>query len=185
MIRPVSYHHAMPEPDDLDDDEWIEEESGVRKWIAPAALVIALVGTGLAAWSLLRPTPGPQIVAVATPAATAEQSADAKVKVCNAFNTVRTAVQLQTHSDPGSDPIAQQAVAANARLSILGGGSYLLAQLDPATPSDLADAARSFAGTLQAIAMNTLAGVPNDEPTQAARLRDGETDSNKVADLCK
>ena len=176
----------MPEPDDFDDDdEWIDEESGFRKWIAPAALVIALVGTGLATWSLLRPTPEPQIVAVATPAATPEQITDAKVKVCNAFNTVRTAVQLQTHGDLGPDPIAQQAVAANARLAILGGGSYLLAQLDPAAPPDLADAARSFAGSLQAIAMNTLAGVANDDPTQAGRLRDGEADNNKVADLCK
>lgn len=33
--------------------------------------------------------------------------------------------------------------------------------------------------------MSTLAGVPNHEPTQAGRLRDGEADSNKVADLCK
>ena len=85
----------------------------------------------------------------------------------------------------GEDPVAVQAVAANARLSMATGGPYLLAHLDSATPSPLAGAIRSFAGTLQDIAMNTLAGVPNGDPAQAARLGDAQKSSVELAALCK
>ena len=64
---------------------------------------------------------------------------DPKTRVCDAFNTVSKSVQLQTHNDLGPDPVAQAAVAGNARLALVGGGEYLLNNLDSATPSDLAD----------------------------------------------
>ncbi len=105
----------------------------------------------------------------------AQQIAAAKARACAAFTTVRAAVSLQNHANLGPDPAAVQAVAANARLAMYGGGSYLLARLDAATSADLAGAMRSFAADLQDIAINALAGVGNDDPAQAARLRDGET----------
>lgn len=117
--------------------------------------------------------------------ATAQQTADAKARVRTAFNTVRIAVSLQTHADGGSDPVAVNAVAANARLSMAAGGAYLLGRLDAATPPPLAAAVRSFAEDLQDIAMNALAGVSNDDPAQAARLRHAEAASARVAELCK
>jgi hypothetical protein len=144
------------------------------------ALAIALIAVAIAAWALLRPPP-----ASTTPQATSQQTAEAKTRACSAYTTVSTAVSLQTHADLGSDPVAVQAVAANARLSMAAGGSYLLARLDPATPPDLAAAMRSFADDLQDIAMNALAGVSNDDPAQAARLHDGEVTRARVADLCK
>ena len=33
--------------------------------------------------------------------------------------------------------------------------------------------------------MNALAGVPNEEPAQAARLREGENSSKRIAEMCK
>ncbi len=149
------------------------------KWVAPAALVIAVIAIGVAVWTLLNP---PKEKAVEL---TAQEPAESRADVCAAFNTVRTAVSLQTHADIGRDPAAVQAVAANARLAMSSGGSYLLARLEPATPPDLADAVRAFANGLQDIAINTLAGVNNQDPAQAARLKDTEAASNRVADLCK
>jgi hypothetical protein len=119
------------------------------------------------------------------PAATDKQVADAKARACTATDTVRSAVSLQTHADLGSEPVAQQAVAANARLSMATGASYLLASLEPATQAPLAAEIRLFAGDLQAIAIHTMAGINNDNPDQAARLRDAQAAATQITDLCK
>jgi hypothetical protein len=142
--------------------------------------MIALIAVTVAAWTLLRPPPA------RSPApASGQQIATAKARACGAYTTVSTAVSLQTHAYLGSDPVAVQAVAASARLAMAASGADLLAHLDPATPPDLAAAVRSFADGLQDIAMNALAGLSSDDPAQAARLRDAEAASARVADLCK
>jgi hypothetical protein len=150
------------------------------RWIAAIALVIALAATGVAVWALMHPA---KPKAPAAP--TAQQVTDAKTRACTAYATVRAAVQLQTHADLGTDPAGVQAVAANARLSMASGGQYLLDRVDPATPAPLASAIHSLANDLQDIAMNALAGVSNDDPTQAARLSDGQNVAGQIADLCK
>jgi hypothetical protein len=136
-----------------------------------------LAALGVAAWAIV--TAWPDKEAVPQPAA------ESKQKVCAAFDTVSRAVQLQTHADLGPDPVAQTAVASNARLSLIGGGEYLRGQLDDRTPSDLADAVRLFANNLEDIGINALAGVTNEDPQQSARLTAGEDGRNKVAGLCK
>jgi hypothetical protein len=98
---------------------------------------------------------------------------------------VSTAVSGQTHNDLGPDPVAQAAVAGNARLALFGGGVYLLNSLDAATPSELADPVRSFANTLQDIGMNALAGVTNTDPAQATRLADADATRKQIVELCK
>jgi hypothetical protein len=98
---------------------------------------------------------------------------------------VRKAVSLQTNADLGPDPVAKEAVAANARLATLGGGEYLLSRLDPATPPELPGAVRSFANNLQDIGMNQLVGVPNTDPALAARLSEAQKASTQIAELCK
>lgn len=136
--------------------------------------MIALIAVGLAGWALLSAPPG------------APASADgSKTSVCNAVETVGKAVQIQTNADLGPDPVAQRAVAGNARLAIFGGGDYLLRRLGPNTPKELGDAVRAFADNLQDIGMNALADVPNTDPAQAARLRDGEAGRIRIAQLCK
>jgi len=114
-----------------------------------------------------------------------KEAADAKARVRAAYNTVSKAVSLQTHADGGTDPVAVTAVAANARLSMSAGAAYLLSRLDPATPPALAAAVRAFAGLLEDIAMNSLAGVANEDPVQAVRLRDAEAASTRIAEMCK
>ncbi|RDH77088.1 hypothetical protein DVS77_19590 [Mycolicibacterium moriokaense] len=136
-----------------------------------------MTAIGVAAWAMVMAWPQKD---------KAEQpTAESKQKVCAAFDTVSKAVQLQTHADLGQDPVAQTAVASNARLSLIGGGEFLLSRLDEQTPPDLADAVKLFANNLQDIGMNALAGATNDDPQQAARLTAGEDGRNKVAELCK
>ena len=146
-------------------------------WLAPVALVVALIAAGLAGWALLRPAPKPP-----APAAASQQTGDPKTNACAAYRTVSSAVSLQSHADPGGEV---QGVAANARLAMSGGSTYLLAQLNPSTPADLADAIRSFATGLQDISINALAGVANSDPAQAERLRSAEATNTKIAELCK
>ena len=137
---------------------------------------IALAAIGIAAWAMVMAWPQKEKAA--------EPTAESKQKVCAAFDTVSKAVQLQTHADLGPDPIAQTAVASNARLSLIGGGDFLLSRLDEQTPPELADAVRLFANNLQDIGINALAGATNEDPQQAARLTAGEDGRNKVAGIC-
>jgi len=139
--------------------------------------VIAVIAVGVAIWTLVR-APG-------EPAVTAQQSDDAKARVCAAFDSVRKAVSVQTNVDLGPDVVAKEAVAANARVATLGGSQYLLSRLDPAAPADLADAVRSFANNLQDVGMAQLVGVPNTDPTMAARLSEAQAASVQIATLCK
>ncbi len=152
-------------------------------WIAPTALVVSLIAAALAGWAVLRPAT-PNTTADRTPDSAA-QGGDPKANACDAYRTVTSAVSLQTHADAGADPAAVQGIAANARLAMSGGATYLLAHVNTETPADLADAIRSFASQLQDISMNALAGMANSDPAQAARLRDAETANNRIAELCK
>jgi hypothetical protein len=166
----------QPQPPSKPADESSGGDGGARV-VALLSLLFAMGAIGVAAWALVMAWPQQKN--------TAQPSAESKQKVCAAFDTVSRAVQLQTHADLGPDPIAQQAVAGNARLSLVGGGEYLRSRLDDQTPPDLAEAVRLFANNLDEIGMNALAGATNDDPQQAARLTAGEDGRNKVADLCK
>jgi hypothetical protein len=41
------------------------------------------------------------------------------MRICTAFDTVSKAVPGQTHADLGPDPVAQEAVAGNARSALV------------------------------------------------------------------
>ena len=110
---------------------------------------------------------------------------EAGARICGAFDTVRNAVSLQTNADLGADPVAVQAVAANARLATLGGGQYLLTQLSDATPSELSESVRSFANTLQNIGIGQLAGSPGCPRTGQNRLRTGQGQSGEIGQLAE
>ncbi|OKH71480.1 membrane protein [Mycobacterium sp. SWH-M1] len=149
-------------------------------WMAPAALVVAVIALALAAWGLLRPSPTDSANAAGAPS-----SGDAKTEICQAFTTVRNAVSLQTNADLGTDKVARQAVAANARLATLGGGEFLLSRLNSAVPGDLADAVRSFANDLTYIGIGQLAGAPGNDPAQAQRQTSAQDTATKIDELCR
>jgi len=156
-------------------------QPSAARWIAPLALVIALLAAGAAGWSLLKPEPKAEVTGAV---------ADPQAEVCGAFKTVSDAVSLRTNITPPADlgPVtafATEAIAANARLAMAGGAAYLLDNLPTNTPAELAGDVRSLADDLNSIAMNALAGVSNDTPGQSARLRSAEATSKKIAALCK
>ena len=174
----------MPKPTAADDDPSTTHQAhsasgGLSRWVALLALVIALIAAAGAGWALFRPAPESTSQTAEAP------TGDPKATACSAFKTVSTAVSLQTHGDAGPEAAGVLAVAANARLAMAGGATYLLARTSPGTPKDLSDAIHSFATGLQDIAMNALAGVGNDDPAQAARLRDAEAANTRIAELCK
>jgi hypothetical protein len=157
----------------------------LSRWIAPAALVIAVIATVVAIWALVRSPGEPADNAQQSPAENAQLSPDeAKARACAAIDTVRRAVSIQTNLDLGPDAVAREAVAANARLATLGGGDYLLSRLDPAAPPELADGVRSFANNLQDIGMSQLAGMPDTDPDLNAKLNEAQAASQQLTNMC-
>ena len=126
------------------------------RWTTLAALAIALIALALAIAAWFRP-------AQSAPTFTGQQTADAKTNVCSAYTAVHQAVVMNTHlanPDP-KNPIGQLAVAANARLALLGGGAYLRDRLaaEPAAPADLTKAVTSMANTIEQLGVGYLAGL--------------------------
>lgn len=157
-------------------------------WMAPAALVLAVIAVAVALWSAFGAPVAPTTDATgftATGAPSAEEEAQAKTDICAAFSSVRDSVSLQTNTDLGPDPAAVSAVAANSRLATLGGGQYLLSKLNPTVPTDLAEAVRSFAFDLQDIGVQQLAGIGGDDPKQLDRMNAAQADAVRITDLCR
>lgn len=153
-------------------------QSMLLRWATPVLALIAIAALAVAVWALLDSADNP-------PSPTTQQITDAKGRACTAYTTVRTEVARQTHVEPASDPVASQAVAANARLAMAFGADYLLGHLDPAVPPQLAELIRSLAVDLQDLTINALAGVGDADPGQVARMHDVEAKSTKIVELCK
>jgi hypothetical protein len=156
-----------------------------------AVAVIAIAALSLAGWLLLRPMLGVSQSAYGDSLSASDysdsQQADAKAKVCAAHGIVSNGVSLNIKMAApvgDGDVTGQMAAAANARISLFFVGEYLLAKLDPATPSELAGDVRTFANNLMDIGAATTAGVSNADPTQAKRLTDTDELNNKIVKLC-
>lgn len=150
-------------------------------WIAPLALVISLLAVGAAGWALLKPTPAAEVTNV---------SADPKAKVCTAFRTVSDAIFRYSHASPTGEPgvalaAAQEAIAANARLAMSGGSTYMLRNLPSNAPTELSDSIKGFAGSLDTIAMKLLAGIPESNPEMVTLLQSADQSNKKITELCK
>ncbi|MDT5180346.1 MAG: hypothetical protein QOJ95_4544 [Mycobacterium sp.] len=152
--------------------------------LAVIAVVLSLAALGLSAWAAFRPSQK----STAESAYSTTQQNDAKTTVCNAADVVRKGISLNTNLTPpggDGDVTGSLAVAANARLSLSDGGQYLLARLEPATPTAVSDAVKKFANSLLDIGAAATAGSPNTDPDQAARLRDADAENAAVAEVCK
>ena len=154
-----------------------------RAWVTAAIGALALAGVILGVVALTRPTAGGPTAA----SFSHQPPADAKAATCKAFDLVRRGVSRNTHlTVPGgpSDVTGTLAVAANARISLYDGGQYLLARIDPATPKELADAARGFADTLMDIGAAATAGAMDTDPDQVARLHSVDEANIALGKLC-
>jgi hypothetical protein len=161
----------------------VEAEPGKSRWWASArsqtlaALAVALVALGFAVAAWLRPShDGPSY----------PQSGDAKTNLCAAYKVAHQAVVTNTHlaTPGGNDPGSHLAVAANARLALLGGGAYLRDVLNGQTspPADLAKAVDSLAGTIEQLGVNYLANAGKD--AQVPLRRDLDSEIKTLQKLC-
>jgi len=149
------------------------------RWPVFVMLLITLVAVGAAVAAWLRPIPHSPSVAPPAPSYSEQQVADAKSKVCAAYEKVKRASNMNAARSGGDDPTAQLAVAVNGRQVYIASSQYLLTLLtdEPATSADLADATRKLAGLFQVIAMDGLASDPSpsahDAVTQTGLTLDG------------
>jgi hypothetical protein len=136
--------------------------SDALRWLTYAALAIAVIAAVLAGLAYFHPAHHQ--------ASAAQQGGDAKANVCSAYKAAHRSVVINTHmSSPNpNDAVAELAVATNARLALIGGGAYLKDRLDAntAAPTDLANAANSFATTIEQLGTNYLvnAGTAAQDP---------------------
>jgi hypothetical protein len=170
---------------------WPPALSRPSRWPTLVVLVVALigVGVGIAAW--FRPVPHiSSPTAPPTPTYTEQEISDAKARACAAVDLVQKGVRLQTGAsnpapEPGNDPAVIDAEAANARLSMVAGASYMRDHLDAAIPPQIADTMRHLSDVLSDIATNYLAGVRSND-SQIAHLRsDSASAAARLNELCK
>lgn len=155
--------------------------TGSPRWATAATAVLA--GVVLGGVALARSGPS-----ATNPASfTDQQHDDAQAKACSAFDLVSRGVSRNTNlPTPGGpeDVAGTLAAAANARISLYDGGQYLLARLDPATPEELAQAARDFANTLMDIGAAATAGTMDSKLEQVARFRSADESNAALGAMC-
>lgn len=147
--------------------------------IALLALVVALIALGLAIYTWRESLPVEY---------TPDQQVAAKKTACSAYSTVETGVATNTNlSSPGggADVTGSLAVAANARVALIGGGQYLLERIEPATPADVADPLEEFANTLMDFGVAATAGALNTDQEQADRLARINDLNASLQELCR
>jgi hypothetical protein len=155
---------------------------GPARWPTVVMLVIALVAVGAAVAAWLRPLPATPAATSPTPTFSDQQVADAKSKVCAAYEKIHRASAMNSTRNGGDDPNMQLLVAVNGREVYIAGTAYLQTTLaeEPATPPELAAAARKLADLFQVITLDGLASDRNDPAHDAANAT-GET----IERLCK
>jgi hypothetical protein len=130
---------------------------GKSRWPMYVSLAIAVIAVAVAIAAWFRPAHS------SAPSFDGQQTTEAKKSVCTAYNSVKQAVVINTHMENprGDDPVGHLAVAANARLALLGGGQYLQDRLAaaPAAPADLANAVTTMAKTTEDLGMGYLTGA--------------------------
>jgi hypothetical protein len=148
-----------------------------------AFLVIALLVTlGVAIVGWFRPVPAKPPPA---PTYSNQQVADAKAKVCTAFDKVHQAVRSNFARDQGTDPNQQLLVAVTGQEALLAGSVYLQTTLseEPATPADLATAVRKLVDVFQSLTVDYLNG--HGSPEVDPSLRAGDEATLAIQGLCK
>lgn len=148
-----------------------------------AVLVVALLVTlGVAFVGWFRPVPAKPPPA---PVYSDQQIADAKAKVCAAFEKVHQAVQSNFARDQGTDPNQQLLVAVAGQQALLAGSAYLQTTLseEEATPGDLAAAVRKLIVVFQGLTVDYLNG--HGSPEVDPSLRAGDEATVVIQGLCK
>jgi hypothetical protein len=158
--------------------------SKLLRWVAVAALALAVIATGLAVggWFYY-----PHKGAAGTGTYSDQQTKDAKKKICETFMVVDRAVVRNSRlkNPDNGGPIGALSVATAARLAFYSGGSYLRDRVsqEPATPPDLAKSVNAMASNLEELAIGYLAGAADFTQDE---LRQSLDDKIKATvEICK
>jgi hypothetical protein len=158
--------------------------SRLSRWATVAALVLAVISTGLAVagWFYY-----PHKGAAGSGTYSNQQTKDAKKDICETFMKVDRAVvrNSKLKNPDNGGPIGALSVATAARFAFYGGGAYLRDKVsqEPATPADLAKSVNGLASDLEDLAIGYLAGAA--EFTQD-ELRQSLDDKIKTTvEICK
>jgi len=153
------------------------------RWPTFAALAIAFIAlaVGLVGWFRSTPhnnQPPPK------PTYSQQQIADAKTKVCAAFEQVDHALGVANALPSGSDTLV---TALNIRQVFDVGSRHLFATLaeEPATPPDLATAVRKQASTLEEAVIDYQDGFSNSDPQMRPVVDANTAATNTIRQLCK
>jgi hypothetical protein len=121
----------------------------------------------------------------APPTYTDQQVADAKAKVCAAFQLAHQAVLASSARALPTDPTSNIAFATAGRQAIDVGSRYIALVLaeEPATPGDVREAATNVIRTYQVATINYLAEVSQPELDNALHASDGATLA--IQNICK
>jgi hypothetical protein len=157
--------------------------AGRRQWPMFAFLLVALLITlGVAIVGWFRPLPPKP---PAAPTYTDQQVADAKTKVCAAYQKVRNAINASTARDRGTDPTAQLVFAINGQQAILTGSEYLRTTLSqqPATPGELAKPIRQLTDIYLELVVEYQNNLSDSE--EAPTVHAADDTAVTVQNLCK
>jgi hypothetical protein len=143
-------------------------------------ITLVAVGAAIAAW--LRPIPHNTSATPSAPVYSEQQVADAKAKVCDAFDKSQKASRDNLSRSGGDDPNTQLLIAVNMRQVFVASSAYLLTTLaeEPAAPADLTTLVRKLANLLQVITLDGLSGDPNDAGHNAVN-----ESAKAIEGLCK
>src|ERR1700722_9270771 len=158
--------------------------SKLLQWVAVAALVLALISTGLAVagWFYY-----PHKGAAGTGTYSDQQTKDAKKHICETFMVVDRAVVRNSRlkNPPDGGPIGALSVATAARAAFYDGGAYLRDRVnqEPATPPDLAKSVNEMASTLEELAIGYLAGAKDFTQDEIRQSLDDKIKA--TVEICK
>jgi hypothetical protein len=153
------------------------------RWPTFAALAIAFIALAVGFVGWFRPTPHNN-QPPSKPTYTAQQTADAKAKVCAAFGQVDRALSVANALPSSSDALV---TSLNIRQVFDVGSRHLLATLaeEPATPDDLATAVRKQATTLEEALIDYQDGFSNTDPEMRPVVDANTAATNTIRQLCK
>jgi hypothetical protein len=156
------------------------------RWPSFVAIAIALAGVvvGFVGW--FRPVPHNN-PPPPKPTYSAQQTADAKTKVCAAFGKLGRAVTVVNAVPDGSNANEQAAAATDTRQVFDVFSRYLVAKLgeEPATPPDLATAVREQASSLEEAVIDYQIGLTKSDPEMRPVVDANSASAQTIRGLCK
>jgi hypothetical protein len=153
------------------------------RWPAFTALVVAIIALAVGLIGLFRPAPRSNQTPPG-PTYTAQQTADAKQKVCTAYGKLDRAVGVLNALPKSSDTLV---TALNTRQVFDVFSRYLLETLsqEPATPADLAAAVRKEASSLEEAVIDYQDGYSNSDAEMRSAVEANTTAAETIRQLCK